>query len=127
MNQLFDIFFFCSSLVQTEPIWLRHEHFKFKWFCCINIDRTTRRSLQLEICAHFLTAYQAVSRTAANSLLPLNLCARLIGQLYFYLTSFLLSLRIVRVPVGRMKDEEFEGGEENTGNKMILENFLLLM
>ena len=44
--------FFCSSLVKSGPAWLHPEELKFeaeKYFCCININRTTTQSLQMEI------------------------------------------------------------------------------
>ena len=63
-------FFFCSSMVKSEPTWLRPEKLRLeekkkkrkkkkkkkkRYFCCINIDRTTTRSLQMKIFVHFLT------------------------------------------------------------------------
>ena len=48
---------FCFSFVKSQPIWVCPEEFelyKKKYFCCINIDRTTIHSLQMEMFAHFL-------------------------------------------------------------------------
>ena len=42
--------FFFSSLVKSEPTWLRPEEVKFeaqKYFCCISIDREPLGSLQI--------------------------------------------------------------------------------
>ena len=49
--------YFFSSLVKSEPTWLRPEEVKFeaqKYFCCINIDREPLGSLQMKISARFL-------------------------------------------------------------------------
>ena len=53
MGPPFFFFFWCSSLVKSEPAWLRSKGLKFKgkrYFCCINIDRT---SMQMETFAFF--------------------------------------------------------------------------
>ena len=52
--------FFCSSVVTSEPTYLHHQETEFeatttkKDFFCININRTTKWSLQVEIFTHFL-------------------------------------------------------------------------
>ena len=70
---------FCSSSVKGELMWLYPEELKFKakkYFCCLNIDRTTVQSLQMERFAHFLCSQ-------AN----LHLC--LVSPLRFFLFLFL--------------------------------------
>ena len=59
---------------------------------------------------HQMTASssQAAQRRAANSLLPLNLSTRLIGQPPFHSTSCPLNLHIVCFPVGRRENEAYE-------------------
>ena len=45
------------SLVKSEQTWLRLQELKFegiKYLCCVHIDKTTTRSMQMEVLAHLL-------------------------------------------------------------------------
>ena len=50
-------FYFCSSWVKRKPAWLCPGELRFeakKKLFSIDVDRTTKQSLQMEIFAHFL-------------------------------------------------------------------------